>query len=75
MLVACAAFVLLLRKGYFLRVSNYWNETREELKKCSWPTKDELIDSTTVVMVAILILGAFTVGADFLISMFVHLIT
>jgi len=75
MLVACVAFVLLLRKGYFLQISNYWNETREELKKCSWPTKDELVDSTTVVMVAILLLGAFTVFADFIITMFVKLIT
>jgi len=74
-LVAGVAFVLMLRKGYFLQISNYVAETREELRKCSWPGKDELVDSTTVVMVAIIILGAYTVGVDFFISMFVRLIT
>ena len=74
-LVASVAFVLMLRKGYFLQVSNYVAETKEELRRCSWPGKDELVDSTTVVMVAIIILGAFTVGVDFVISMFVRLIT
>ena len=74
-LVAGVAFVLMLRKGYFLKISNYVAETKEELRKCSWPGKDELVDSTTVVMVAIIILGAYTVGVDFVISLFVRIIT
>ena len=72
--VASVAFALMWRKGYFLKISNYVQETKEELRKCSWPTREELIESTAVVMVAILLLGAFTVGADFIISLFVHLI-
>jgi len=67
--VASVAFALMWRKGYFLKISNYVQETKEELRKCSWPTREELIESTAVVMVAI-----FTVGADFIISLFVHLI-
>jgi len=74
-LVAGVAFVLMLRKGYFLQISNYVAETKEELRKCSWPSKDELVESTTVVMVAIIILGAYTVGVDFVISLFVRIIT
>ncbi len=72
---ASVVFALMWRKGYFLKLSNYVQETKEELRKCTWPVKDELVDSTTVVMVAIFLLGAFTVGADFIISVFVRLIT
>ncbi|MGY8652641.1 MAG: preprotein translocase subunit SecE [Verrucomicrobiia bacterium] len=36
------------------------SETKEELRKCSWPTKQELKGSTAVVMVSIALLGVFT---------------
>ena len=49
-------------------MANYVMETREELRKCTWPTYDELKGSTIVVMVAIFILGLFTIGADLVIS-------
>ena len=39
-------------------------ETREELRKCTWPTWDELKGSTVVVMISILLLGVFTVVVD-----------
>ena len=39
-------------------------ETREELKKCSWPTWEELKGSTVVIMISIALLGAFTEVVD-----------
>ena len=65
-------FAILWRKGYLLRLSNYVQETREELKKCTWPSWDELKGSTVVVMISILILGLFTVAIDFAILKFVN---
>jgi len=62
--ITFVAFVLLWRQGAFLKFSTYWDETKEELRKCSWPTWEELWDSTKVVMVAVALLGAFTVLAD-----------
>ena len=59
-----AAFAFARKQGYLLRLSNYVAETREELKKCTWPTWDELKGSTLVVFVSILLLGAFTVIID-----------
>ena len=53
-------------KGYLQRLSNYWQETMVELKKCTWPTWDELKGSTVVVTVAIALLGGFTVAVDFI---------
>ena len=35
-----------------------------ELKKSSWPTRKELVDSTIVVIVTVLILGMFVALAD-----------
>jgi len=65
-------FALLWAKGYLLRLSNYVGETREELKKCTWPTWDELKGSTAVVLISMLLLGVFTIGIDFVITLFVR---
>ncbi len=69
------AFAFAWRKGYLKQLSNYVQETKEELRKCSWPTWDELKGSTVVVMVTIFLLGAFTVGVDLIFNFLVRLIT
>ncbi len=51
-------------QGHFLQLADYVQETREELKKCTWPTWDELKGSTVVVTIAMALLGGFTVGVD-----------
>ena len=60
-----AIFVVLWQKGYVRKLTDYWNQTWEELKKCSWPTWDELKGSTVIVVISVVILGVFTVGVDF----------
>jgi preprotein translocase subunit SecE len=67
-------FAVLWRKGTLERLANYVRETREELKKCSWPSREELKESTVVVMVTIGLLGLFTVGVDFVISQVLNLV-
>jgi len=59
-----AAFAYAWRKGYLVRLRNYWNGTLEELRKCSWPTWDELKGSTLVVTISIALLGVFTYAVD-----------
>ena len=68
--IAVALFAWLWRAGYLLRFASYIRETKEELRKCSWPTWEELKDSTVVVFVAILLLGGYTVAVD---AIFVNL--
>jgi preprotein translocase subunit SecE len=63
--VVGAVFAFLWWQGHLQRIATYVQQTREELKKCTWPTWDELKGSTVVVSISIGILGAFTVGADF----------
>jgi preprotein translocase subunit SecE len=72
--IAMTAFTILWRKGAFLRLSAYWNETMEELKKCTWPTWEELQGSTVVVIVSVGLLGLFTVGVDLLVATIVRII-
>ena len=43
---------------------HFFLQTREELSKCSWPTRDELRGSTWMVLVAVFLLGTFTFLAD-----------
>jgi len=73
--VIAALFGFLWWKGHLARLANYVAETREELKKCTWPSWDELKGSTVVVTISILILGLFTVGVDLVLTMFVRWMT
>ena len=57
-------FAWLWRAGHLARFRDYVKATREELRKCSWPTWDELKGSTVVVTISIVILGGFTVAID-----------
>jgi len=59
-----AAFAYLWYQGQLRRFAVYIQETREELKKCSWPTWDELKGSTVLIAISIGLLGAFTVVVD-----------
>ena len=45
-------------------VKTFVEDVRNELKKCSWPTRSELFDSTVVVIVSVLIVGVFVGGSD-----------
>jgi preprotein translocase subunit SecE len=60
------AFAILWWQGQLKRLAAYVAGTREELKKCTWPTWVELKGSTVVVMVAILLLGLFTAVVDWI---------
>jgi preprotein translocase subunit SecE len=66
-------FALLWRGGHIKRLADYISETREELKKCSWPTWEELKGSTLLIIVMVSLLGAFVVITDrVLFAIFIH---
>ena len=69
MVVIGALFGLLWWRGQIRRLSVYVQETREELRKCSWPTLEELKGSTALIIVSIGLLGAFTVAVDFIMNL------
>jgi preprotein translocase subunit SecE len=47
---------------------NFLREVRDELKKVVWPTRDEVIRLTGVVIIVSLIVGVFLGGADFILT-------
>ena len=69
------AFALAWWKGYVVRLRNYWNETGEELRKCAWPTWEELKGSTVVVCITIALLGVFCATVDFIFAQLVRFIS
>jgi preprotein translocase subunit SecE len=66
--VAGVVFAVLWRQGQLQRISVYVQQTREELKKCTWPSWEELKGSTVLVAVTIALLGLFTVLVDLALS-------
>jgi preprotein translocase subunit SecE len=62
-------------KNPFRSTRIFTGEMIDELKKASWPTRQELWDSTVVVIVACFLLGLFTSIVDFSLYQFVDLFT
>ena len=63
-------FGVLWWQGHLKRFATYVAQTREELRKCTWPTWDELKGSTAVVMISIFLLGGFTIAVDWVFTLF-----
>jgi len=73
--IVVAVFFWAGQKGHLLKLGNYVDETKVELKKCTWPSLDELKGSTVVVVVSTLLLGVFTIFVDRLAFEFVKILT
>jgi preprotein translocase subunit SecE len=50
------------------KIIGFFNDVVKEMKKVTWPTKEELKESTSIVIVVCLILAAFTWVIDFIIT-------
>lgn len=46
------------------KIIGFFNDVVKEMKKVTWPTKDELKESTMIVIVVCLILAVFTYLID-----------
>lgn len=51
--------------GWLKSLAIYVAETRDELKKCNWPSRGELWNSTVLVFVVLAVLGLFVIVSDF----------
>jgi preprotein translocase subunit SecE len=54
---------------------NFFGEVQAELKKCAWPTRPELLESTVVVMVAVLIITAAVGVSDLVLLNVINVVT
>jgi preprotein translocase subunit SecE len=49
---------------FFGNIRRFIAETMAELRKCTWPGREELFESTVLVIVAVVILGSFVALVD-----------
>ena len=55
-------------------IRTFMEDVRNELKKCSWPTRAELFESTVVVIVSVLIVGVFVGASDVVLLALLNLV-
>jgi preprotein translocase subunit SecE len=63
-----AAFGYLWWQGQVQRLAAYVAETREELKKCSWPSWEELKGSTALIIIMVGLLGGYIFVVDYVLN-------
>jgi len=62
--IILAVFGYLWWQGQIQRFAAYVDETREELRKCSWPSCEELKGSTLLIGLTVAFLGVFVCVID-----------
>ena len=50
------------------KILNFFNDVTKEMGKVTWPTREELAESTKVVIIVCVIISVFTWGVDTLLS-------
>ena len=58
----------------FQRISNFLSDVKQEMGKVSWPSKEELIGSTYVVIIISGLLAVYIFGLDTVLSNILKLI-
>ena len=56
------------------RARSWWQETRSELRKVTWPTREQTRNLTLVVLAVCIVMSAFLGVVDFVLSQLVRLI-
>ena len=46
------------------KITNYATDVMKEMKKVTWPTREELKDSTVIVLVSSVLVSLFIFGVD-----------
>ena len=57
-----------------VKIKNFFKEVTVELKKVSWPTKNELVGSTIVVIISVGIMGLYIGICDFIFAKAIHFV-
>ena len=48
----------------FAKIRIFIEDTMEEMRKCSWPTREQLLESTLLVLVTMVAVSLFVFGID-----------
>ena len=58
-----------------IKIRSFIEETMEEVRKCSWPNKDQLFESTLLVLFALVVVSAFVAALDWVLFALLKLLT
>jgi preprotein translocase subunit SecE len=50
------------------KILNFFNDVGKEMSKVTWPSREELVESTKIVILVSLIISVFTWGIDTVLS-------
>lgn len=59
------------KRSLFARLKQYLHEVRQELKKVTWPTREQMIAFTSVTLITSAVLTAIIFGLDVVMKEFV----
>ena len=51
-------------KAFFSGIAKYFRDTRSEMKKVVWPTKEQTRNNTVVVIAVVIIAAIFMIAVD-----------
>ena len=57
------------------RIRRFCADTVAELRRCSWPSRQQLLESTVLVVVAMVILACFVAGVDEIARQIIRFVT
>ena len=63
------------KKSIMSRIRQFIADTAAEMRRCSWPDRRQLMESTVLVVVATLILACFVAGVDEVARVLIGLVT
>jgi len=62
------------KKGAWKTITQFLRDVRIEMKKVIWPSRQEVINYTLVVLITVTIVGAYILVLDMILSRLLHLI-
>ncbi|HCF95306.1 MAG: preprotein translocase subunit SecE [Verrucomicrobiota bacterium] len=62
------------RPSIFKRVQRFWEEMIQELRKSVWPSRPELMESTMVVIVSVVLVAVYVAICDFVFQLAMRLL-
>ena len=63
------------KKSIMGRIRQFIADTAAEMRRCNWPDRRQLMESTVLVVVATLILACFVAGVDEVARVVINLVT
>ena len=63
------------KKSIMGRIRQFIADTAAEMRRCNWPDRRQLMESTVLVVVATLILACFVAGVDEVARVVITLVT